>query len=402
MGLCLALLFGFSLICAFKSTYRFSLSLLNVSFLLGIGAPLLLIIPGLLNFVQGQGPQPLNMVYSSFVYSNDLLSPIAPSSVYFVHTSATTALTSRFGGNIIEWDGYLSIPFIISFVVYAARGWHKTETRILTYVSVCMSAFSLGPILHIGGAQTNIPLPWALILPVPFIHDVLPARLSLYVGYLAIILVMWEVDAAVKQMPVRLRPLRLRPWQLATLAALGLVVLLWLPLLPTYSTPLPMAATILRRDQVIPRFISNEPTLVLYGQTNGFNVVMGILAASNNFELKASNVYGYSMLATPSYKLNQNFIADTNGKQANLPLRQYLPQLGVSKVMFLSTDDKPISSTQVASISEVLGAPEYDKDGLVVVWTVPENVGAATQTSDLFAVSCSANRIVTDLLVLRL
>ena len=52
--LCLVLLFGFALLCSYQSTYRFSLRLLHGPFLLAIGAPLLLIIPGLLNFVQGQ------------------------------------------------------------------------------------------------------------------------------------------------------------------------------------------------------------------------------------------------------------------------------------------------------------------------------------------------------------
>ena len=100
-------------------------------------------------------------------------------------------------------------------------------------------------------------------------------------------------------------------------------------------------------------------------------MVMGVLAASDNFDLVTSNVYGYSMLVTPSYKLNQEFIADSTGKQAKLALRQYLPQLGVGKVMFISTDDKPISSDQMAEISAVLGAPDYNGGGLVVVWTVP-------------------------------
>ena len=146
-------------------------------------------------------------MYGSLVFSNDLLSPIVPSSLYLIHTSATTALTSH-TGTIIERDGYLSIPFIICFIVYAARGSHKTSTRILTYVSVCIGVLSLGPILHIGGAETNIALPWALTLPFPVIHDALPARLSLFVGYLAIILVIWGVDDQMKQMPVQLHPLK--------------------------------------------------------------------------------------------------------------------------------------------------------------------------------------------------
>jgi putative flippase GtrA/glycosyltransferase involved in cell wall biosynthesis len=385
LGLCLALLLGCAFLCSFQSTYRFSLRLVHGPFLLAVGAPLLLIIPGVLNFIQGQGSQPLNNMYGSFVYSNDLLSPVVPTSVYLIHTSATTALTSHFSGNLIEWDGYLSVPLIMCFIVYAARGWHKTSTRILTYVSICISVLSLGPILHVGGAQIPVPLPWGLMLPFPFIHDVLPARLSLYVGCLAIIVVIWGVDDSLKQAPLQLWPLRARPWQVATLAALGLVVLLWLPVLPTFSTPLPLSADILRGDQVVTRYIGQEPTLVLYDQVDSFNIAMGVLAASDNFDLVTSNVYGYSMLATPSYKLNQELIADTTGARVDLTLRQYLPQLGVGKVMFVSTDDRPISSNRVTEISEVLGAPNYNRDGLVVVWTVPQNMGSSTPVTDPLA-----------------
>ena len=372
MALCLALLFVCALLCSFESTRRFTLRLLNVRFLLATAVPLLLVIPGFLNFVQGEGSQSLNFVmYSSFVYLNDLLSAIVPSSVYLAHTSATTALTSKFSGNIFEWDGYLSIPFIACFIVYAVRGWRKPAMRILAYATVCMSVFSLGPVLHVGGMQTSIPLPWALALPFPVIHDLLPARLSLYVGYLGIILVVWGIDEAVKRMPVQLRPLRPRPWQLATLLALGLVVFLWLPLLPTYSAPIPAAANILRNDRVVSRYINDEPTLVLSGQADSFNVVMGILAASNNYDLVTSNVYGYAVPVTLSYKLNVDFTTDRNPEQASEALRQYLPQLRVEKVMFLSTDNNPISATQVAEVSAVLGAPEYNKEGLVMVWAVP-------------------------------
>jgi hypothetical protein len=320
-----------------------------------------------LNFVQGQGPNALNLTSSSFVYLNDLLSTVVPTSIYLVHTSATTAISGRFSGNLNEWDGYLSIPFIMCFAVCAVRGWRNPVTRVLTYSTVFMSILALGPVLYVNGVDTHILLPELLMLPIPFIHDALPARLSLYVAYLAIILVVWGVDDAMRRDPVQLRPFKLHRWHIVTIAALGLVALLWMPLLPTYTSTMPVAATILRSDHVIPRYISHEPTLVLYGQVDDFSVVMGILAATDNYDVVTSNVYGYSMLATPSYKLNQRFIADGNGKQTILALQQYLPQLRVGRVMFVSTDDRPISAAKALAISQVLGAPDYEKDGLVQV-----------------------------------
>ena len=52
-------------------------------------------------------------------------------------------------------------------------------------------------------------------------------------------------------------------------------------------------------------------------------------------------------------------------------LLQDLPQLGVGRVMFVSTDDTPISSQHLTEISRILGAPLFNSKGLVVVWMVP-------------------------------
>ena len=52
-------------------------------------------------------------------------------------------------------------------------------------------------------------------------------------------------------------------------------------------------------------------------------------------------------------------------------LRQYLPQMGVGKVMFISIDDQPITPPRLKEISAYLGAPVYDSQGLVVVWNAP-------------------------------
>lgn len=55
-------------------------------------------------------------------------------------------------------------------------------------------------------------------------------------------------------------------------------------------------------------------------------------------------------------------------------LRQYLPQIGVRKVMFISIDNHPIPSLKLQEISAYLGAPIYDSQGLVVVWNAPQRL----------------------------
>jgi hypothetical protein len=378
---CLILVYGFAFIASFKSTYQFTVRLLNLRFLLGIAAPALLMVPGLLNFAEGQGPLVLGLASMSSTFSNDLLSFFVPSQVYLIHTSATTALTSRFTGNASEWNGYLSVPFIILFLVYAVRGWKKPMTRILAYSAVSMAVFSLGPYLRIAGVPTRVYLPWILMLHMPFIRDALPARLGLYTSSLALILIMQGADESFRKVPLQLRhrPLRLNIGLVANLAVLALVGLLWLPLLPSYNNVMPLATHILRSDRVVTRYIAHEPTLVLYDQEFGFSVVMGMLAVSSNYELVTSNIYGGSfpvMATSTSFQVNETFMQDTNGKQTDVALLQDLPQLGVGRVMFVSTDNLPISSQHLSEISSILGPPLFNREGLIVVWVVPDWLAA--------------------------
>jgi hypothetical protein len=378
--LCVILLSVFALIACVKPTYHFTVRLLNPRFLVGMGVPLLLIIPGVLNYVQGEGPLALGLVSGSAVFSNDLLSFVVPSQLYLIHTAATAALASRFSGNASEWNGYLSVPFIMLFVVYAAHGWKKPMTRILTYTAASIAVFSLGPYLHIAGVGfKHFYLPWAVMLHLPFISDALPARLGLYTSSLALILVIQGADESVRQVPSpspRL-PSKLNMRLVANLSTLALVGLFWLPLLPSYSSPMPAATSILRSDRVVTRYIGRKPTLVLYDQDFGFSVVMGMLATSNDYRLVTSNIYGSSpiLLASTSYRLNGTFMADKNGKDTDGALARDIPRLGVSRVMFVSTDNVPISSQHLAEISKLLGAPLFNSNGLVVVWAVPPNIG---------------------------
>ena len=372
--LCLLILYGCCLLAAFKATHQFTVRLCRPRFLLGCAVPLLLIIPGVLNFIQGQGSQPLDFGIKSLVYSNDLLALVLPSQLYLVHTAATTSLVSHFSGNLFEWDGYVSIPFIILFCVSAVRFWRKPRTRILTYATVCLAVLSLGPILYIDGAKIpHVYLPWILLVFIPLVRDALPIRLSFYVLCLAIILVVWSADEWVRH--VSLENLRPRAATAVALGAFALVALMWLPLLPSYTASMPVAASILSHDHVASRYIDHAPILVLYQHdVNGFPIVMGILAASDNYDLVTTNLYPYDMGHTTPFQINDAFMHDTDGAKTASALRQYLPQLGVGRVLFLSIDDQPISQTQLDEVSIVLGAPLYDSSRLVVVWSVPPSL----------------------------
>jgi hypothetical protein len=376
---CILVVYGCALFYTFSSTYQFTLRLLNPRFLLGVGAPLILTIPGLLNFVHGVGSQSSITDAGLTKYSSDALSFVIPTQFYLIHTFATTVLSSQFRGNIFEKDGYLSLLFIIVFIVYATRGWHKALIRILASATVIMAVCSLGPVFHLARVPVNIYMPWSLMLHLPLIRDALPGRLALYVAYLGIIVVIWGSDQWAKRTPIELHPFELRGELVINVALLGLVLLFWLPLLPSFTASIPKAASILSTDQVVPRYIGQEPTMVLDAKEpdNGFCVSIGILAASDNYQLMAPNSCTFIELPGNAdwRKIDTAFLQDTDGKTTSQALRQYLPQMGVGRVMFLSVNDQPISSQQLSEISQLLGNPLYDNQGLVVVWSVPPNIG---------------------------
>lgn len=43
--------------------------------------------------------------------------------------------------------------------------------------------------------------------------------------------------------------------------------------------------------------------------------------------------------------------------------------------MFLTVNEQPISAHQLSEISQLLGNPVYNNQGLVVIWSVPPNIG---------------------------
>ena len=417
-ALCIAILYGWSLLFAFRATYQLTMRVLNVRFLLGAAAPMLLIIPGIVNFLQGAGPSSpfLSVISYSTLHSNSLLSLVVPSQFYLAHNHQTMLLAAHFWGNPTEWDAYLSVPFLVLIAVFALRHWRAPSTRILALAGLSLLVLSLGPRLRIAGAPMRLPLPWRVVVLVPILREALPSRLGLYVLYLTIILVVRGIDELAQQLrqtqqaqrtqrvgealtdalPLELRigpsvrsktgaTTRLKIGLGASLMALALTTLLWLPSIPPITSSIPKSAGVLRSDAVVSRYIQQQPTLVLhnqhasYGMSYGFNEVMGVLADASAYDLVTSNVYGRGYEQTASYKINDVFTRDTDGQQTTLALRQYLPQIGVGKVMFLSINDQPIDSRALKELSSFLGAPVYDGQGLVVVWTVPQHLQASSQ-----------------------
>lgn len=201
-----------------------------------LGWALLVFVPlmALPLWVQLVGPQALHgRVQAPGVFVSDLLGAVMPTQSQLLSSAGAVDFSQRFSGNPVEWSAYLGVP-LLALLCFAAVRW-RGDLRVRTAV-VCGAVFlllSLGPSLHVGGVDTGVPLPWALLDRVPLLADILPGRMTVYLDLCAAVVLAIAVQNARRVSGVALR----RRAALA-LAAVGVSVLPALPL-PTDSVPVP-------------------------------------------------------------------------------------------------------------------------------------------------------------------
>ncbi len=122
-------------------------------------------------------------------YSADLLNYFVPTSVTQLGHRESTSITARFTANLLEQGSYLGFPLILLLAVQFWQAKDRPAVRALITTLGIVVVLSLGPALHVAGVDLGWWLPWRLVLPVPFIHQALPIRLSLHVALFASIAV---------------------------------------------------------------------------------------------------------------------------------------------------------------------------------------------------------------------
>jgi hypothetical protein len=113
-------------------------------------------------------------------FVTDLLNLIIPAPTNFFGGAFANPLSRHFPGFSSEQSGYLGLPLVIILWVFLRRG-HRFSGALL----LALLALSLGPRLVLLGHATSLPLPWALLRPLPLLGNALPARLMLYVALAA-------------------------------------------------------------------------------------------------------------------------------------------------------------------------------------------------------------------------
>ena len=122
-----------------------------------------------------------------------------------------------------EIDGYIGLPLLVlaGFAVVAWR--RRPVVQFAAGLAAAVTLLSFGPRLTVAGRTLPLPLPWVIPQRLPFLENILPARLTLFLFLLLALLVAVFVDRS-----------RLPPLAVAATVALALVPLI--PDLPFASS----------------------------------------------------------------------------------------------------------------------------------------------------------------------
>jgi hypothetical protein len=115
------------------------------------------------------------------VYALDLLNPLFPTYATWLGHNAFQSLSVTYsGGGVTGQDGYLSIPIIVVFLLWAVKSeGRRPLARLLLITAGITFVAALGAHLHIAGHQTiTLPFNWTKELPI--FNDIIPSRIILF------------------------------------------------------------------------------------------------------------------------------------------------------------------------------------------------------------------------------
>jgi hypothetical protein len=125
--------------------------------------------------------------YWPVLFSTDLANLVIPTQLTAFGGALFAPLSSKFTGGLEEQGAYLDFLVLLILSVWVVQGWQYPARKLWTAMFAILVLFSLGPVLHVAGVRTMLPLPWALIVHVPALGAALPARFCLYLSLLAAI-----------------------------------------------------------------------------------------------------------------------------------------------------------------------------------------------------------------------
>ena len=311
--------------------------------------------------VQLGGPdQAAGVIHDPNVFVTDLANLVVPTSTQLIAPGWATALSQRFTGNVVEWNGYLGTGLLLVLAVTVAARRRDLAVRSAAIFGVIMTILSLGPFLHVGGVQTDIHLPWWVMTKIPLIRDVQSNRLMVYV-YLAGAVIVAE---AVAQLWRR----RFRVVWLGLMAAVALV-----PLIPA-----PVAA----QPVSVPAYFTSSAVNEIPAGTGVLTIpcpcpyapqgVAWQTAADMRFEI----IGGYFLGPEASGQQEMERVADAlSGSETPPPpsaadRAAFLDELRDDHIGAIVLAQVPHPAAADAVLSGILGVAPQVTDG-VAVWLLP-------------------------------
>jgi len=306
----------------------------------------------------------LTSVQPPNLYVTDLINLVLPTHAFLVSNPGGD-LANLFTGNFAEDNGYLGIPAILLALWAVRRLWPRSAVRVLAWSGVIVTVLSLGRNLHLFGWASPLPLPWLLFDQLPFVKDLLPARLMLFaeLALLAVCLLAIE-DWLRAGRPQGRKPLWL----------LGLLVVTWLPTFPFPNTALPQASSALRPGTTVYQSLKGQPTYVLTVafpeemqalQQSGYAFpVANVYGHNDNSDARNAQLHGVQMLLYPGL-----------GPQVYQTIVVYdLMRLNVRRLLFLPRSSRAstaIPQQALQTLNATLGPPIAASQSGAIVWNVP-------------------------------
>jgi hypothetical protein len=190
----LALIFGYALAPAARGAIRGILPSIVVA-----GAVAVVLV-GVFIYAALTGPV-LHRFFNRYADTNvaDLLGYVVPTDVVALGHTWTHSLSAKFSGGVPENGVYLGIPFLAALAWYAVANWRRAATRVMACVFVVVAILALGSHLHVAGnarfhigSHHTIPLPWLALSKLPYLHEVAPSRLGVYLFLIAgVVVALW-------------------------------------------------------------------------------------------------------------------------------------------------------------------------------------------------------------------
>ncbi|HVC26205.1 MAG TPA: hypothetical protein VND23_10640 [Acidimicrobiales bacterium] len=165
-------------------------------------------------------------------YRVDLLGPVVPTvEQRFAPAGIAAHGTSFVAGNVGENGIYLGVP--LAAVLVALVLWMRRDRLVLVVSAIGIAGFllALGTPLTVDGHDTGVPMPFAVLVKLPILDGLLPARFSFFTQLAAAFVLATGVDRLVGRAALSRRPRH------AMLALVGALALVLAPLVPRVPYP---------------------------------------------------------------------------------------------------------------------------------------------------------------------